>query len=84
MRKTSIQNKMYHFAWVDQREKQGYKSDVSLKAGIHLFISWEIHFDLVGGRDYIVPTFILVFWSSRGLYFNFASIQDSFSSNRGI
>ena len=32
---------MYHFAWVDQREKQGYKSDVSLKAGMHLFVSWE-------------------------------------------
>ena len=24
----------YHFAWVDQRERQGYKSDVSLKRGI--------------------------------------------------
>ena len=22
---------MYHFVWADQREKQGYKSDVSLK-----------------------------------------------------
>ena len=31
----------YHFAWADQREKQGYKSDVSLKAGIHLFVFWE-------------------------------------------
>jgi len=27
---------MYHFAWVDQREKQGYKSNVSLKRGIKL------------------------------------------------
>ena len=25
---------IYHFTWVDQREKQGYKSDVSLKRGI--------------------------------------------------
>ena len=33
--------RMYHFAWVDQRKKKGYKSDVSLKAGIHLFVSWE-------------------------------------------
>ena len=24
---------MYHFAWVDQKEKQGYKCDVSLKGG---------------------------------------------------
>ena len=32
---------MYHFAWADQREKQGYKSDVFLKAGIRLFVSWE-------------------------------------------
>ena len=32
---------MYQFAWVDQREKQGYKSDVSLKAGIHVFVSWD-------------------------------------------
>ena len=32
---------MYHFAWADQREKQGYKSDVSLKAGIQLVVSWE-------------------------------------------
>ena len=27
---------MYHFAWADQREKQGYKSDVSLKRGIQI------------------------------------------------
>ena len=32
---------MYHFAWADQREKQGYKSDVSLKAGIQLVVPWE-------------------------------------------
>ena len=25
---------MYHFVWADQREKQGYKCDVSLKRGI--------------------------------------------------
>ena len=24
-----------HFAWVDQREKQGYKCDISLKGGIN-------------------------------------------------
>ena len=24
---------LYHFAWADKREKQGYKSDVSLKRG---------------------------------------------------
>ena len=28
-----IQVYMYHFAWADQREKQGYKSNVSLKRG---------------------------------------------------
>jgi len=27
---------MYHFAWADQREKQGYKSNVSPKRGIQL------------------------------------------------
>ena len=27
---------MYHFVWADQREKQGYKSDVSLKRGIQI------------------------------------------------
>ena len=40
---------MYHFAWVDPREKLGYISDVSLKRGIqrdhfprmHLDVSWE-------------------------------------------
>ena len=25
---------MYHFAWADQREEQGYKSEISLKTGI--------------------------------------------------
>ena len=27
---------MYHFVWVDQRERQGYKCDVSLKRGIQI------------------------------------------------
>ena len=27
---------MYHFVWADQREKQGYKCDVSLKGGIQI------------------------------------------------
>ena len=27
---------MFHFAWADQREKQRYKSDVSLKRGIQI------------------------------------------------
>jgi len=31
-----LQVKMYHFAWADQREKQGYKSNVSLKRRIQL------------------------------------------------
>ena len=26
---------------VESKGKQGYKSDVSMKAGIHLFVSWE-------------------------------------------
>ena len=26
----------YHFSWVDQKEKQGYKSDVFLKRAIEL------------------------------------------------
>ena len=32
---------MYHFAWVDQREKQGYKCDVSLKRGIQIICTLE-------------------------------------------
>ena len=32
---------MYHFAWVDQKVKWGYKSDVSLKRGIQLVVTWE-------------------------------------------
>ena len=27
---------MYHIVWADQREKQGYKSDVFLKRGIQI------------------------------------------------
>ena len=32
---------MYHFAWADQREKQGYKSDVSLKRGIQIICTLQ-------------------------------------------
>ena len=32
---------MYHFAWVDQREKWGYKCDVSLKRGIKIICILE-------------------------------------------
>ena len=32
---------MYHFAWADQREKQGYKCDVSLKRGIQIICILE-------------------------------------------
>ena len=32
---------MYHFAWADQREKQGYKCDVSLKGGIQIICTLE-------------------------------------------
>ena len=32
---------MYHFVWADQREKQGYKSDVFQKREIQLFVPWE-------------------------------------------
>ena len=32
---------MYHFMWVDQREKQGYKCDVSLKRGIQIIYTLE-------------------------------------------
>merc|ERR1712020_439589 len=31
------------------------------------------------GGPYFIPTFILVFWASRGLYFNCTSIWFSFS-----
>ena len=32
---------MYHFVWEDQREKQGYKCDVSLKRGIQIIFTLE-------------------------------------------
>ena len=32
---------MYHFVWADQREKQGYISDVSLKRGIQIICTLE-------------------------------------------
>ena len=32
---------MYHFVWADQREKQGYKCDVSLKRGIQIICTVE-------------------------------------------
>ena len=32
---------MYHFLCVDQREKQGYKSDVSLKRGTQIICTLE-------------------------------------------
>ena len=35
------QHNMYHFAWTNQREKQGYRSDVSLKRGIQIVCTLE-------------------------------------------
>ena len=32
---------MFHFVWADQREKQGYKYDVSLKRGIQIVYTLE-------------------------------------------
>ena len=32
---------MYHFVWVHQREKQGYKCDVSLRGGIQIICTLE-------------------------------------------
>ena len=32
---------MYHFVWADQRERQGYKCDVSLKRGIQIICILE-------------------------------------------
>ena len=32
---------MYHFVWADQREKQGYKCDASLKGGIQIICTLE-------------------------------------------
>ena len=32
---------MYHFVWADQREKQGYTCDVSLKGGIQIICTLE-------------------------------------------
>jgi len=34
---------MYHFVWVDQKEKQGYKFNVSLKRGIQLMKGTYAH-----------------------------------------
>ena len=33
---------MYHFVWVDQREEQGYKSDVTLMGGIQIICTLEM------------------------------------------
>ena len=30
---------IHHFVWTDQREKQGYKGDVSLRGGIQIICS---------------------------------------------
>ena len=43
---TNFQHSMYHFAWADQRERQGYKSDgyksdLSLKGGIQIICTLE-------------------------------------------
>ena len=32
---------MYHFVWANQREKQGYKCEVSLKRGIQVICILE-------------------------------------------
>ena len=32
---------MYHFVWAGQGEKQGYKSNVSLKGGIQIICTLE-------------------------------------------
>ena len=32
---------MYHLVWADQRKKQGYKCDVSLKSGIQIICTLE-------------------------------------------
>ena len=32
---------MYHFVWADQREKQGYKCNVSLKGGMQIICTLE-------------------------------------------
>ena len=32
---------IYHFVWADQRKKQGYKCDVSLKGGIQIICTLE-------------------------------------------
>ena len=36
-----LQFTMYHFVWADQREKQGYKCDVSLKGVIQIIFTLE-------------------------------------------
>ena len=38
---TCVHTYMYHFAWADQREKQVYKCDVSLKRGIQIICTLE-------------------------------------------
>ena len=43
---THVYQCMYHFVWVDQREKQGYKSDVSMKRDTTKLYPGKINFDL--------------------------------------
>ena len=48
---------MYHFAWENLKEKQGYNSDVSLNKGIQLrsFTLGKYNFDL---NLQLMPLFI--------------------------
>ena len=43
---------MYHFVWADQREKQGYRSDVSLGGGMQMICTLgndaTLYMDTVG------------------------------------
>ena len=59
---------MYHFVWADQREKQGYKCDVSLKRGIQIICTLEGDATLyIGTKNplLIVGLNLLIIWGFR-------------------
>ena len=50
---------MYHFAWADQREKQGYIWNITLKTGIHLTCTWLVDKPLIQRCCYSNPQCIV-------------------------
>ena len=69
----SIYTSMYHFVWADQREKQGYKCDVSLKRGIQIICTLENDATLYIGRTnpILIVGFNLLIIIIESIHFEF-------------